>query len=227
MICRVFGAWPKALMGFSDEAHRLCDSGVEHARRRDDAHGLAFALVTVGLVYMFQREVAAADRVATEVLALSREHALPQWAAFSHEIKGWVICRSGDPAAGLALMEQALGRLHATGARVHSSRMLANLAEGYLAAGKPELSRLRVDAALAHRAHYGEHYYAPELHRLQALVLEQEGAPSETIEASLTQAIDIARSQEAGLLAVRAAETARVLIGSACSSARERSASFD
>ena len=227
MICRVFGAWTKALMGFSDEANRLCDDGVEHARRRDDAHGLAFALVTVGLVYMFQRDVAAADRVATEVLALSQEHTLPQWAAFGHEIKGWAICRSGDPTAGLALMEQALGRLHATGARVHSSRMLANLAEGYLAAGKPELARLRVDAALAHRAHYGEHYYAPELYRLQALVLEKEGAAFQTVEAALRQALDIARGQEAGLLAARAAETARELTGSVCGSPRESSASLD
>jgi tetratricopeptide (TPR) repeat protein len=227
MICRVFGAWTKALMGFPDDANRLADSGVEHARRRDDAHGLAFALVTVGLVHMFQREDAAADRVATEVLALSQEHPLPQWAAFSHEIKGWAICRSGDPTTGLALMEEALGRLHATGARVHSSRMLAHLAEGYLAAGKPELARLRVDAALAHRAHYGEHYYAPELYRLQALVLEKEGAAFRTVEASLRQALDIARSQEAGLLAVRAVETARELVGPVRGSPRGIGASVE
>lgn len=213
MICRVFGAWAKAFMGFPDEANRLADSGVEHARRRDDAHGLAFALVTVGLVYVFQRDVAAADRVATEVLALSQAHALPQWAAFGHEIRGWATCRSGDPTAGLALMEQGLERLHATGARVHTTRMLANLAEGYLLARKPDLARLRLDAALTHRADYGEHYYASELLRLQALVLEQEGAPFQSIEAWLRQAIDIARGQEAGLFALRAAETLRQYSG--------------
>lgn len=207
MVCRVFGAWAKSLMGLPDQAARLADSGVEHARRRDDPHGLAFALVTVGLVYLFQRDVVRADRVAAEVLALSQEHKLPQWVAFGQEIKGWVTCRLGDPAAGIELMERALGRLHATGAVTHSSRMLANLAESYLAAGKPELARLRLDAALTHRANHGEHYYAPELYRLQALVLEKEGAAFETIEASLIEALDIARQQEAGLLALRAAKT--------------------
>jgi hypothetical protein len=83
--------------------------------------------------------------------------------------------------------------------------MLGHLAEAYFIAGKPERARERLDAALAHRASHGEHYHAPELYRLQALVLEQEGAPFESIEASLLEALDIARRQEAGLLELRAA----------------------
>jgi len=207
MICRVFGAWAKSLMGFPEQAARLANSGIEHARRRDDPHGLAFALVTAGLVCLFQRDVVRADRAATEILALSQEHKLPQWVAFGREIKGWVTCRLGNPAAGIELMEQALGQLHATGAVTHSSRMLANIAESYLAAGKPDIARLRLDAALTHRVNHGEHYYAPELYRLQALVLEKEGATFAIIEASLIQALEIARKQEAGLLALRAAKT--------------------
>lgn len=207
MICRVFGAWAKSLLGYPDQAAHLADSGVEHARRRDDRHGLAYALVTAGLVYLFQRDVVRADRAATEILALSQEHKLPQWVAFGQEIKGWATCRLGDPAAGIELMEQALGRLHATGAVTHSSRMLANLAESYLAAGNAKLARLRLDAALTHRTNHGEHYYAPELYRLQALVLEKEGAAFEIVEASLIEALDIARKQEAGLFALRATRT--------------------
>jgi DNA-binding winged helix-turn-helix (wHTH) protein/tetratricopeptide (TPR) repeat protein len=207
MICRVFRAWTKSLLGLPDQAAGLAASGVEHVRRRDDPHGLAFALVTVGLVYLFQRDVVRADRTAAEILSLSRAHKLPQWVAFGQEIKGWVTCQQGDPAAGIELMEQALGRLHATGAVTHSSRMLANIAQGYLDAGKPDIARLRLDAALVHRAKHGEHYYAPELYRLQALVLDQEGAAFEFIEASLIEALDIAHKQEAGLFALRAART--------------------
>jgi DNA-binding winged helix-turn-helix (wHTH) protein/tetratricopeptide (TPR) repeat protein len=207
MICRVFGAWTKALMGQEEEAERLADAGVEHARRRAEPHGLAFALVTVGLVDLFQRDLERARRVAAEVLALSQEYKLPQWIAFAHEIQGWVACRQGDLAAGIALMEQALKGLHATGARTHSSRILANLAESCLAAGRPAAARCHLDAALAHRETHGEHYYATELFRLQALVLAQEGAAAGLVEASLSQALAIARAQEAGLLEARAIRT--------------------
>jgi tetratricopeptide (TPR) repeat protein len=207
MVCRVFRAWAKALTGFPEQAVRLAESGVEHARCRDEPHALAFALVTVGLVYLFQRDVDRADLVAREVLALSQEYKLPQWIAFAEEIQGWVICQRGDPASGIELIEQALDRLHATGARTHSSRMLANLAEGCLASGKPETASLHLDAAFAHRLKHGEHYYAPELYRLRALVLERNGAAFEAVEASLADALATARSQGAGLFAVRAART--------------------
>jgi predicted ATPase len=165
---------------------------------------------------------------------LSREHKLPQWVAFGQEIQGWVACRAGNTAAGLDLMEQAMAQLHATGARSHSSRMLANLAEGYLAAGRPELARLRLDAALQHRVQHGEHYYAPELYRLQALILEAEGAHPQKVGASLMQALAIARVQQAGLLTLRAAvalgkyslergnaKAARDLIEPLCQATRE------
>jgi DNA-binding winged helix-turn-helix (wHTH) protein/tetratricopeptide (TPR) repeat protein len=207
MICRVFGAWAKSLMGFPEEANRLCDSGIEHARRRDDAHGLAYALVTAGIVYIFQRDAAAAERVATEVLALSREYKLPQWVAFGHEIEGWAACQSGDRATGIERMNKALAHLHATGARTHTSRILANLVEAHLAAGDNDVARTSLDAAFAHRAEHGEHYYAPELHRLRAQVLERDGAAFPEIELSLRQALDIARRQGQGLLELRAART--------------------
>jgi tetratricopeptide (TPR) repeat protein len=207
MVCRIFGAWAKALMGSREEADRLADAGVAHARRRPEPHGLAFALVTVGLVDLFQRDLDRARRVAAEVLALSQEYKLPQWIAFAHEIQGWVVCQEGDLAAGIELLEQALARLHATGARTHSSRILANLAESCLAAGRPEAARRHLEAALAHREKHGEHYYAPELYRLQALLLAEEGAAAGLVEAALHEAIAIARTQEAGLLEARAAGT--------------------
>jgi DNA-binding winged helix-turn-helix (wHTH) protein/tetratricopeptide (TPR) repeat protein len=207
MVCRVFGAWAKSLMGFPDAADRLCESGIEHARRRDDAHGLAYALVTSGMVHLFQRNADAAERVASEALALSQEYKLPQWVAFGHEIKGWALCRVGDAEPGLELLEEALARLRATGAKTHSSRILANLVENYLAAGCPDRARQRLDEALAHRDAHGEHYYAAELYRLQGLMLQREGAAPPETEASLKQSLAVARGQAAGLLAFRAAMT--------------------
>jgi DNA-binding winged helix-turn-helix (wHTH) protein/tetratricopeptide (TPR) repeat protein len=207
MICRAFGAWAKALMGAREQATRLADAGIEHARRRDEPHGLAFALVTAGLLHLIQRDLARAEGVAEEVLALSRAYELPQWIAFGHEISGWTACRRGDFATGIELMREALAKLHATGARTHSSRILANLAEACLDAGDAQGARLHIDAALAHRERHGEEYYAPELYRLRALVMAAEGASLAGVEAALREAVALARTQGARLLEERAASS--------------------
>ena len=207
MVCRVFGAWPRAFMGHADEALRLSDEGMAHARRRRDPHGLAFALVTVGLVDLFHRDVRRADAAAREVQALSEQYNFAQWVAFAHEIRGWVAFQNGDREGGIELMRQALARLHATGARTHSSRVLANLAESCFAAGRVAEARGHLDAAFAHRMNNGEQYYAAELCRLKALILRAEGAPPQEVRAALDEAITIARGQQALLFEERAART--------------------
>jgi DNA-binding winged helix-turn-helix (wHTH) protein/tetratricopeptide (TPR) repeat protein len=207
MVCRVFAAWPRAFMGHADQAVRLSDEGVAHARRRRDPHGLAFALVTVGLVDLFQRDVERADAAAREVHALSEQYSFAQWVAFAHEIRGWVAFQRGDREGGIELMRQALARLHATGARTHSSRLLANLAESCLAAGLVDEARRHLNAAFAHRASHGEQYYAPELCRLNALLLQAEGAPPAAVRAAVDEAIAIARTQHARLFEERSART--------------------
>ena len=207
MVCRVFAAWPRAFMGDADKAVGLSDEGVAHARRRRDPHGLAYALVTVGLVDLFHRDVRRADIAAREVQALSEQYHFPQWIAFAYEIRGWVAFQNGDREGGIELMRQALARLHATGARTHSARVLANLAESCLAAGRVAEARGHLDAAFAHRVTHGEQYYAPELSRLKALVLRAEGAPPAEVRASLDEAIATARVHQALLFEERAART--------------------
>jgi tetratricopeptide (TPR) repeat protein len=132
MVCRSFCAWPKAFMGLRDEAIRLSEEAIELARRRDEPQQLAFALVTAGLVHRFHEDVDRAAAVATEVAALANQYHLAQWLAFAYEIRGWVAFRAGKRLEGIALMSRAVHRLHATGARTHSSRLLANLAESCL-----------------------------------------------------------------------------------------------
>jgi DNA-binding winged helix-turn-helix (wHTH) protein/tetratricopeptide (TPR) repeat protein len=204
-ICRAFAGWTQALMGCFDAAARLADDAIEHARHRRHPHNLAFALVSSGLVYLFLRGAARAHDIAIEVIALAREYRLPQWLSFGKEIKGWAVFHLGDRAEGIRLQEEGLRDLLATGARTHTSRMFANLAESYLLVGQLDAARAHLSAAHAHRERHGEHYYAAELFRLQARLLALEGAAPEEVEKCLRDAMEIARTQEASLLELRAA----------------------
>jgi hypothetical protein len=203
MVCRSFCAWPKAFMGLRDEAVQLSKDAIEQARRTDEPQQLAFALVTAGLVDLFHQDVDRAAAVAAEVTALANKYGLAQWIAFADEIRGWVAFRNGKHVQGIALMSQALHRLHATGGRTHSSRLLASLAESCLLVGNVEEARRYLDAALTHRAEHGEEYYAAELFRLHALILERQGASGEEVRAALQAALAIARRQKAFLFEVR------------------------
>jgi DNA-binding winged helix-turn-helix (wHTH) protein len=205
MICLAFHGWVRSLMGFPDRAAKLAELAIEHARARNSPHGLAFALVSSGLVYVIQGGVAHAQAIGTEVMALAREHRLPQWLGFGQEITGWAAFHAGDHARGIELQEAGLRDLVATGARTHRSRMLANLAESYLLTGDVERARAHLATAHAHRASHGEHYYAAELMRLEAVAREMEGAAPDRVEAGLLEALETALGSHAGLLAVRAA----------------------
>jgi predicted ATPase len=205
MICRAFAGWVRSLMGFLDDAARLAEEAIDHARRRKDPHGLAFALVSSGLVYVIQRGPARAHEIGTEVIALAREHHLPQWLGLGHEIKGWATVQQGDASQGILLQEEGLRHLLATGARTHLSRMLADLAESYLIAGQPAMARHHLTAASAHRDRHGEHYYAAELCRLHARLLELEGADTKDVERAFLDALETAHGAGATLLELRAA----------------------
>jgi len=197
--------WTKALMGCLDAAAVLAADAITHARQRRNPHNLAFALVSSGLVYLFQRDAPRAHDIATEAIAVAREYRLPQWLSFGREIQGWATFHLGDRAEGIRLQEEGLRDLLATGARTHTSRMFANLAESYLLVDQPEAARAHLSAAHAHRERHGEQYYAPELFRLEARLLWREGAAPEEVEQRLRSAIDVARTQQATLLELRAA----------------------
>lgn len=211
MICRAFVGWTRALMGDVEEAARLADDAIAHARQRRHPHNLAFALISSGLVYVFLRDAPRAHDIAIEALALAAEYQLPQWRSFAREINGWALFHLGEREEGIRLQEEGLRDLLATGARTHTSRMLANLAESYLLAGQPEAARAHLTAAHAHRDRHGEHYYAAELFRLQAGLLAAEGAAPEDVEKARQEALAIARTQAASLLERRAAAPAREL----------------
>ena len=204
-VCRAFAGWAKALMGCTDEAARLAEDAIDHARQRRNPLNLAFALVSSGLVYVFLRVPPRAREIGIEAMALAREYQLPQWLGFGQEITGWAAFHLGDRDDGLRLMEAGLRDVLATGARTHTGRMYANLAESCLAMGRTDEARAHVTAGLEHRERHGEHYYAAELLRLRAEVLAAEGAAPDDVARCLADARDTARAQQAGLLEQRAA----------------------
>jgi predicted ATPase len=213
MVCRIYGAQAKVLMGFPDSGMRLIEAAVAHAREAQNVHALAWALGVAGHICQLQHEPVATARFASEAIETARENRLPQWIALGERCKGWAIFRLGEREAGLKLQQEGVKRWYDTGAVLHTTQCEIILAESFLRMGEIALARSHLDTARAHRTRYCEDYLGAEIDRLEALLQQHEGAPAEIVEERLINALDMARRQEARLLELRAALTlARVLV---------------
>ena len=106
-------------------------------------------------------------------------------------------------------MRQGLADLRATGGEIRLPYYLALLAETYGKTGQLEHGLTLLTEALAQAHNTGENWWAAELHRLQGELLlhaEDPGRRAElTAEEWFQQALDMARSQQAKVLELRAA----------------------
>jgi tetratricopeptide (TPR) repeat protein len=205
MVCRAYGGQVKILMGFPESGMGLIEASVAHARQQKNAHGLAWALCGAAHVSQLQHDPAATARFASEAIETAREHRLPQWLALGERCKGWAIYQLGDFEGGLDLLRQGVRRWYETGAVLHTTHAEICLADSYLLQGHAAAARSHMSAARAHCTNFGENYLASEIDRLDGLLLQREGAPTETIEESLAKALDMARQQGARLFELRSA----------------------
>ena len=205
MVCRANAGWVCGLMGSPQRAARLADAGLAHARSQNNPHSLAWALCLASHTFADQGEPAPALRFAGEAFEVAGEHRLPQWLADAQIIRGWAICRSGNTASGLSLLEKGVRDWRATGAVLHATRWHSMLAESYLLAGDVAAASAQLTAARAHRESHGENYVAAEIYRLAASLSLTEGASSEVAERHLKEGLGIAREQAARLPELRCA----------------------
>jgi predicted ATPase len=109
----------------------------------------------------------------------------------------------GQVQEGLAQMREALAGRKSTGVRCALSGILGGLAEAQAKAGQPEEGLATLAEALALVEETDERFCEAELHRLRGELLLMQGGEAEA-EASLHQAIEVARRQSARSWELRA-----------------------
>ena len=121
-------------------------------------------------------------------------------------VDGWALAEQGYPEEGIVQMRQALLDWRATGARFAQPYFIGLLAEAYRKAGHIEAGLSSIAEALALVEENGEHMYEAELYRLKgALLLQQHSDNQAEADTCFHHALDIARSQQAKSLELRAA----------------------
>jgi adenylate cyclase len=192
-------------------SHATIGEAICLAKKLNDTHGLAEvlaeALASAASLGHSERNPAEVECCASELIQLATRHRFAHWRAVGAIYGGWARSASGDTAGGLAWIEDGLRHWRATGAVRVMPVWLTLKAEALHFAGHTceALEAIKKAEALIERS--DEREWCAELHRLRGVFLATLGADETQIEASLGEAIRIAKEQKAVSLEKRAEAT--------------------
>jgi predicted ATPase len=194
------------LLGYPDHALRRSQDSLALARELSHPSTMANALFFTVWVHLHRGEGQAVQARTQEGLALATDQGFRRWLAQGTFLQGWLLAEQDQKEAGIVQMLKVLAveRTSAASAR-WDVYYTALLGEAYRKAGQTVEGLNVVTEALA-RHHQTEcRYYEAELVRIKGeLLLKPTVANEKQAESYFQQAIEVARSQQAKSLELRA-----------------------
>ncbi len=201
-------SWALLLLGRPDEAELSSANAEATARRAGHPVTLATVVVHAACLHCLRRSPREALQKAREAVAICKEERILLRQVEAQIIEGWAMAMLGDVAQGVELLRTSIGVWDALGARIANPMWFCCLAEASLAAGRTSDARSALSSALDMTRRHGETLVAADVHRVEGLVLLQEGGADSEVraQAAFRTAIDVARRQGARFFETRAEE---------------------
>jgi predicted ATPase/DNA-binding winged helix-turn-helix (wHTH) protein len=206
VVCHMYAAWVHWLLGRPDHARWWIETGLELARRLAQPFGVAQMLWIGLLVEQGRGDPAGVQAQARDLIALCQREDIGFWLGGGRVLHGWALAELGQPAAGLAAIQEGLTDWEASGTVLIKPYYLALQAEALVRGGAVDDALEVVAEALATVQRTGERWYEAELFRLRGELRWRRGAAeTATVEADWQRARTLARRQQARALELRAA----------------------
>jgi predicted ATPase len=174
----------------------LSEEGITRARAIEEPFTLAIALDYAAMLYQFDHNYLAAQKLTEEVIELCTKHHFAYYLAWARIIHGWTTICAGDSGVGLAEMRTGLDDFEKTGAGLRLPYYLSLLADGQGRNGQPEKALATVDLALQRANTNGEKWHNADLFRLRAqMLLQMNSGKTSDAETAFLGALNIAREQ--------------------------------
>lgn len=203
--CLSYGAFALVCMGQPDLAQQRATQALAVARQASHDFSEAYALLFLAVVHHLRREAEQTRLHAQALRDLSSDKGFPALQAWGTLLLGSTLAQGGRAAEGIALIREAEPATRSAGARVAYSASLMELASLYLQAGQPSAGLAVVDEGLAFAERSGERFYEAELLRVRGELRLLQGAQVDCVLDDFTQAMALARQQQARLWQLRAA----------------------
>jgi len=207
-----YQAWNLWLRGYPDQALLTMNQALNLVQSHDSMQNFTlssaqyFTLLSSAILHQWRRELDDVHlKVEASLVLLDQEGSLLHRAR-GITLQGWVLAQRGQREEGIALIRRGIADYRVQGVDLTSTFMLAMLAEIYGQTGESEagLDVLTEALGLAHT--YDERWWEADLYRLQAeLLLQWDKHDRSEAEATLQQALTVAREQGARSLELRAA----------------------
>ncbi len=197
-----FDLW---LLGDLDAALRSSARGLELARSLDHPFTLTYALTFAAWFHRIRGDAATCLAIAEELHHLASERQVVLYRAVGAILIGSSTAELRSPAEGLDRLERGLDEYQRTGSSVIEPYWQALLADAYRRVGRFREGMAAVDRGLAAVAATAERWCEAELHRVRAVLLEEDGASAADVLAAYDAAIGHATLQGAKGWALRAA----------------------
>jgi predicted ATPase len=148
---------------------------------------------------------AIARKHAEEALALSSMFQAPYYRACAAILVSYALALEQPDEERIGRLRGSIAAFKASSARIRLPYYLSLLAHVCEKAGRAEEGLASIDEAQAEARAHNERWWNAELHRLRSELLLMRGADASDVEAAILRAIEIARSQQARSLELRAA----------------------
>jgi predicted ATPase len=205
--CLNHGATSEWHFGETASCQATVSEAIALATELNDLHSLAGVLLWATIIGHFERSPAKVARLASDLIELSTHQNSAFWLAGGEILRGWARSVSGDTAESISWIEDGIEDWRATGSTLMVPYYLGLKAEALHLADRTSeaLEAIREAQAMAERS--AECWWCAELHRLRGVFLATLGAEEVQIEASLGEAIRIAKEQKSVSLKKRAEAT--------------------
>jgi class 3 adenylate cyclase/predicted ATPase/ABC-type transport system involved in cytochrome c biogenesis ATPase subunit len=186
------------LLGYPDQALRLCAEARRYADKSQRPFSEAMARTISLRVHQFRGEAAVIARQANAAIALCEENGFVHYLAMALILRGWATAQLGECEKGIAEIQEGLEKQRATGALLYESYTLGLLADACI---KNERYRQALDfldrAQLRLNEENSERFYAAEIYRLLGETHLRSHQDLDQAERYLCKGLELAREQRA------------------------------
>jgi predicted ATPase len=190
--------YPQAALSRGLEAVRL-------AHELAQPFNQAVAQAYLAMLQQFCADEPTAREYAERALACTTEYKTPYYRAWSAILAGYALACERPDATNIARLREAIADFKISGARLRLPYYLGLLAHACGRAGWAEEGLAAVDEGMASARAHDERWWDAELQRLRGELLLASGAGAQAAEAAYLRAIEIAHTQQARALKLRAA----------------------
>jgi predicted ATPase len=202
--CYLYGAFALWMLGYPDQAVRRGEEALAMANELANPVNLINTLLFVAAVHVLRRDLSAARQRAEAAMEMSVEQRHPNFLAYGTILHGWAQAAQDQGEDGIAEIKQGITAYRATGMRAWLPYLLGLQAETYARVKRIDDGLASVADALAEKT--GERCWQAELNRIKGeLLLAMSADNHAEAERCFSQALDIARRQQAKSWELRAA----------------------